>query len=103
MTDYKRFIKVDPRDNVITLLHDLEAGDELKVDSDNCQKNVEINAEIKAGFKVAIKQIEKGGKIIKYGEVIGKATEKITVGEKVHIHNVEGVRGRGDVDAEGGV
>ena len=32
----------------------------------------------------------------KYGEVIGAATRDIRVGEHVHVHNVEGKRGRGD-------
>lgn len=49
------------------------------------------------GFKVSIKEIQKGEDIIKYGEVIGKAKKNILPGELVHIHNVEGTRGRGDL------
>jgi altronate dehydratase small subunit len=32
----------------------------------------------------------------KYAEVIGLATEKIARGQHVHVHNVEGLKGRGD-------
>jgi altronate dehydratase small subunit len=34
--------------------------------------------------------------VIKYGETIGLATSDISPGEHVHVHNVEGQRGRGD-------
>ncbi|MDQ6598863.1 SAF domain-containing protein [Bacillus salipaludis] len=37
-----------------------------------------------------------GEDILKYGEVIGLATTDIEPGEHVHIHNLEGKRGRGD-------
>jgi len=38
----------------------------------------------------------KGTPLIKYGETIGSATEYIKQGDHVHVHNVEGLRGRGD-------
>jgi altronate dehydratase small subunit len=34
---------------------------------------------------------------MKYGEIIGKATTDIKPGQHVHVHNVAGTRGRGDV------
>jgi altronate dehydratase small subunit len=43
-----------------------------------------------------LKDIMKGTPIIKYGETIGSATENISKGDHVHVHNVEGLRGRGD-------
>jgi altronate dehydratase small subunit len=35
--------------------------------------------------------------IHKYGQMIGRASAAIAAGEHVHVHNVEGVRGRGDL------
>ena len=35
--------------------------------------------------------------IIKYGESIGRASADIRKGEYVHIHNLEALRGRGDL------
>lgn len=34
---------------------------------------------------------------MKYGESIGRANEDIAFGEYVHIHNMEAMRGRGDL------
>jgi altronate dehydratase small subunit len=54
-------------------------------------------AEIPAGHKLALRPIARGGLIRKYGQVIGRASEAIAAGEYVHVHNVEGTRGRGDL------
>jgi altronate hydrolase len=45
--------------------------------------------EIPAGHKYALKDIKKGEKVIKYGEVIGRAKEDIKEGDWVHTHNVK--------------
>ena len=39
--------------------------------------------------------------MIKYGETVGLATEDIGAGQHVHVHNVEGIKGRGDKIAGG--
>ncbi len=44
---------------------------------------------IPAGHKIALKDISRGEKIIKYGEVIGVAKEDIKKGDWVHVHNVK--------------
>jgi len=44
---------------------------------------------IPAGHKVALCDIKKGDFIIKYGQVIGRATENIKKGEWVHSHNLK--------------
>lgn len=45
--------------------------------------------EIPAGHKYALKDIKKGEAVIKYGEIIGRATADIKAGEWVHTHNVK--------------
>jgi altronate dehydratase small subunit len=42
-------------------------------------------------------KISKGQDVLKYGEVIGQATQDISEGKHVHVHNVESLRGRGDL------
>ena len=37
---------------------------------------------------------------MKYGEEIGIATREIVKGEYVHIHNLDSMRGRGDLEKE---
>ncbi len=52
---------------------------------------------IPSGHKLALRAIPAGALIRKYGQVIGRASAPIAAGEHVHVHNVEGVRGRGDL------
>ncbi|HEV3088348.1 MAG TPA: UxaA family hydrolase [Candidatus Elarobacter sp.] len=56
-----------------------------------------VAAEIPTGHKFATRPIENGALIHKYGQVIGRACAAIATGEHVHVHNVEGTRGRGDL------
>ncbi|MBR2341633.1 MAG: altronate dehydratase [Clostridia bacterium] len=44
---------------------------------------------IPAGHKYALKDIKQGDYVIKYGEIIGRATQDIAEGEWVHTHNVK--------------
>ncbi len=52
---------------------------------------------IPGGHKIALRPIPAGAVIRKYGQIIGRATAPIGPGEHVHVHNVEGTRGRGDL------
>lgn len=56
-----------------------------------------LDAAIPYGHKVALRDIPAGSDIRKYGLVIGRATAAIPAGQHVHVHNVESLRGRGDV------
>ena len=87
---------VDKKDNVATALRPLEKGDSIGVEVEDSMVDMVLKQSIPFGHKLALKDIERGERIIKYGETIGQATEKINKGEHVHIHNVEGLRGRGD-------
>jgi altronate dehydratase small subunit len=58
---------------------------------------VTIAVEIPSGHKFATHSIADGALIHKYGQIIGKACAAIGPGEHVHVHNVEGTRGRGDL------
>lgn len=89
-------IVVDKRDNVATALHHLEQGSSIRVEMEGFTIDVTLAQAIPLGHKFALKDIEVGEPIIKYGEVIGLATRKIKKSEHTHVHNVEGLRGRGD-------
>ncbi len=89
-------ILVDPKDNVATALRQLEPGDTLQVGTGDNTADITLLQAVPFGHKFALKDIGPGGPVIKYGEIIGLATEKIRNGEHVHVHNVEGLRGRGD-------
>lgn len=56
---------------------------------DNVGITLTGQSEIPAGHKFALKDIVKGEYVIKYGEIIGRATADIKEGEWVHTHNVK--------------
>ena len=89
-------IVVDNKDNVATALRHLEQGSTIQVEMEGYTIDVTLLQTIPLGHKFALKDIELGEAIVKYGEVIGLATRKIVKGEHTHVHNVEGLRGRGD-------
>ncbi|WP_287587251.1 UxaA family hydrolase [Candidatus Borrarchaeum sp.] len=93
----KRAIVINEKDNVATLISDVKAGDIVIVRMGDSEDKVTVINDIKFGHKFAVKSITEGDEIIKYGEVIGRATAPITIGEHAHIQNIESLRGRGDL------
>ncbi|MFE4893872.1 UxaA family hydrolase [Peribacillus butanolivorans] len=93
-------IVMSDQDNVATLLKDVEEEETLLYVINGQKAVLTAKQLIPFGHKIAIKPIEKLATVIKYGEVIGAATIDIEPGEHVHVHNIEGIRGRGD-KAEG--
>ena len=81
-----------PDDNVATAVSALAPGEKISIDA----TGITLLEPIPFGHKLALKDIRPGENIIKYGEVIGRATAAIKKGAHVHVHNVEGRRGRGD-------
>lgn len=94
-------LMLSAKDNVATVLEDVEAGTDVPARLGKEVRNVKALERIPFGFKMAIADIAKGAEVVKYGESIGIASQDINKGEMVHIHNLEGARGRGDM-AKGG-
>ncbi len=97
----KDAILIKEGDNVATAIRDLEPQQRAAVGGAGKGIDVEIISPISFGHKFAVKKIAKGDDIIKYGEVIGRATEDIGSGEHAHVQNIESLRGRGDWETEG--
>ena len=89
-------IVVDRLDNVATALRNLEQGESINIDIVGIENKIAVKESITQGFKIALEDIVEGQPVIKYGEVIGLATQNIAKGACVHIHNIEGMKGRGD-------
>ena len=75
---------------------------------DNVGVSLDGNETVPAGHKYALRPIAAGDTVIKYGEIIGRATKDIAEGEWVHTHNVRshldesveyGYRFRADIPA----
>lgn len=89
-------ILMDARDHVATALRDLQAGDVVRYQAGGRADSVTLMEAVSFGHKLAISDIPEGTEVRKYGEVIGRAVSFIEAGRHVHIHNIEGIRGRGD-------
>ncbi len=94
-------IMIKAQDNVATALRDLDAGQICRFVAGKKTFNVTIKEPIVYGHKFAVVEIPKGTDIIKYGEVMGRATAHIPQGAHAHVQNIESLRGRGDLGKKG--
>ncbi|PKF86484.1 D-galactarate dehydratase [Bacillus sp. BA3] len=99
MSEYKT-LYLSAKDSVAIALSEIPENTSVVVKKGMDELVVPIIEPIRFGHKFAVKAIEKGADIIKYGEVIGAASAYIPAGAHVHVHNLEGKRGRGDKIAE---
>jgi len=92
-------IMLRENDNVATALRDLATDEEIVVGVQEHSLRVRVGQPILFGHKLAVTEIGQGEHILKYGEVIGRATQAIPAGCHAHVHNIESLRGRGDLEA----
>lgn len=90
-------IAIKDGDNVATALRELGAGETVSVGIGETVVPVTMAGAVEFGHKLALVDIRHGQDILKYGEVIGRATADIPKGAHVHVHNIESLRGRGDL------
>jgi len=76
---------LNEKDNIAVAMESVESEGTIELTNGNTIKSID---KINFAHKVAILPISKGDKVIKYGEVIGLATEDIAVGQHVHVHNI---------------
>ncbi len=95
--DIQKAIMVNEKDNVATLLADVDKNNVVQVMVGGRLMEVRMQGKIQFGHKFAIRKINKGENVIKYGEAIGQATHDIEEGQHVHVHNVESLRAQGDL------
>lgn len=74
------FIRIHPNDNVAVALSPIRAGTVFE--------GVAAGADIPQGHKMALKALETGDQVVKYGFSIGHATAPIAPGQWVHTHNM---------------
>ncbi|MCY7784793.1 MULTISPECIES: altronate dehydratase family protein [unclassified Bacillus (in: firmicutes)] len=81
----KSCIKIHKQDNVLLALRDIQKGERLNADG----VSIEVRDNIKRGHKIALQPIKENDSIIKYGFPIGRATQDISIGEHIHVHNTK--------------
>ncbi len=88
--------QITPLDMVATVLRSVARQEAVTVKGELEDIKLVAVTSVPRGHKIALKDLAAGGEVIKYGQVIGRAVREIKAGEHVHIHNLEGIRGRGD-------
>jgi len=86
MADLPRCFRIDPADNVATLLDDAGAGPVRLLGGERSDR-VEAAQPIEAGHKIALRDLEPDEPVVKFGVAIGAASEPIAAGGWVHLHN----------------
>lgn len=99
----KRALKLHPTDNVAVVVNECLGPEKIEVSSPQPESSfvMESLEGIPFGHKIALHDLSMGEMIIKYGRPIGRATANIAKGSLVGVHNIEGLRGRGDLNAQG--
>ena len=77
-------IILNGRDNVAVARTALQPGESIHDGS----QSILVREVINPGHKLALRPIRSGDPVMKYGEVIGRATEDIAAGAWVHVHNL---------------
>ena len=90
-------IMIKAQDNVATALRDIGPEETVTIGIGDESKQIMIHDQIPFGHKFAVQDIKKGEHILKYGEIIGRSLQDIAAGTHAHIHNIESLRGRGDL------
>ena len=90
----QQLIRLSPDDNVAVATVNIRAGADLQAD------DVAIRAlePIPFAHKIALRAIEEGERVIKYGVPIGRAKAPIPAGSHVHVHNIRSDYVNNEVD-----
>jgi hypothetical protein len=80
------FLRLHADDNVAVALDDAAIGD-VTILADGKRLPAVALESIARGHKIAVRAMEVGEPVLKYGVVIGFATEPIAAGAWVHTHN----------------
>ena len=77
-------VQVHDTDDVCVALRDIPAGTVVEVGA----LRLTVTGDIPKGHKIAVRAIDAGDVVHKYGFVIGKASQAIAPGDHVHTHNM---------------
>ena len=94
MAAKSKAIVINDKDNVATVIAPMKAGTTVSLEVQGRGEKVKLLSEIPMGHKFALRDIDAGADVVKYGEAIGKTTARIPRGAHVHVHNVVSHRGR---------
>lgn len=95
-------VRLHEKDNTATVLQSLQALSTVRIGCvwNGAVEEVPLAEDVDFGHKIAVRAIKTAEAVIKYGEIIGTASQEIAPGAHVHVHNVASRRGRGDKASE---
>ena len=82
-------IHLKPEDDVAIAASALAAGTTVAVGSAPGATQLVLGADIPAGHKVAVRPLDAGAAVRRYGQIIGFAHGSIAAGDHVHLHNLD--------------
>ena len=86
------FVVHDENDSVgVVVVEGVKKGEPLTgwiMDQDR-EVSVKAQSDIPIGHKLAIRALESGATVIKYGVDIGRTVAPIHLGEHAHVHNIK--------------
>lgn len=88
MTD-QPIIVLKPGDPVGVTTRPLRAGETIAGIDGGGVESVTVAADIPRGHKIAVRDVEAGHAVKKYGQFIGDAAARIQPGDHVHLHNLD--------------
>lgn len=88
----KKAVLIHTKDSVVTVTQEVHLGDTVVFVREQKEMNVPAAENVPVFHKMAVHDIGQGGKVFKYGEEIGIATEDIPKGSHVDVHNLRSVR-----------
>ena len=92
-------IQINPNDNVVTVVEDTSAGDDVQYMTPGGPQRIALVDAVPMSHKVAVCDIAPGQAVLKYDQPIGTASKPIEIGRHVHDHNVQSaVQGATDED-----
>jgi altronate hydrolase len=84
LSENRRVLRVDVRDNVLIALVDLPRGDQIAFDG----TVYELVTDVPAKHKFTTVDLEPGNEVVMYGVVVGKATQRMRKGELISTRNL---------------
>lgn len=81
-------------DDVAVVVQDVEHGTSVQAVTLEGQTIATVTAvdDVPLGHKIAVRDVDQGKDVIKYGRSIGEASEAIKAGAHVHTHNIKSKR-----------
>jgi len=78
-------VHLRPQDNVAVCRRPIPANTDIRFE----EITIRVASAIRMGHKFAVRPVQEGEAILKYGQIIGFANRAIALGEHVHVQNVK--------------